>query len=367
MSNKYLAYAQSAVRTLTANWFTPATPGSWVPNDYWKTPTISQELVFYMQLAGDNSYVSTVENARTAGECCLNWCGYYDDLTCWGRFYVTAYNYFKSGAGGAVNPQNYLNDAITCHQNFVAAWDNVCGGGIWWRRRPASYPGNFKASNSTLGAMEIALGLFFATGEQQYMDFANQVWTWLKNSGMIDSEGYVWGGLNARCGIDCMNRPVVALQGNPLGPLWLMYKATGDTTCLDIAQTIIAVTMQRMVWTGTQILEAAADAGWNCQNKQWQEQNAGETPFKGIFAAFLGNFAANLAKLDTPNLQQAAQTYGTFLAANADALWSNFPGGKFGMDWHTPSPNYPINSDNQTNACLQYGALAAFVAAAQNS
>jgi hypothetical protein len=47
--------------------------------DYWKTPTISQELVFYMQYSGDNSYLQTIENARTQGECCLTSCGYYDD------------------------------------------------------------------------------------------------------------------------------------------------------------------------------------------------------------------------------------------------------------------------------------------------
>ena len=37
------------------------------------------------------------------------------------------------------------------------------------------------------------------------------------------------------------------------------------------------------------------------------------------------------------------------------------------MDWHTPSPNYQINGDNHINACLQYGGLAVFLAAAQNS
>jgi hypothetical protein len=47
--------------------------------DYWKTPTISEELVFYMQYSGNNSYLQTIENARTQGEYCLTSCGYYDD------------------------------------------------------------------------------------------------------------------------------------------------------------------------------------------------------------------------------------------------------------------------------------------------
>jgi predicted alpha-1,6-mannanase (GH76 family) len=367
MANKYLNYAQSAVQTLTSKWFTPNTPSQWVPQDYWKTPTICQELVFYMQFVNDNAYVSTLENARTRGESWLNTCGYYDDLTCWGRFFMSAYNYLTSGGGSGADPKNYLNDAIICHQNFAAIGNNVCGGGIWWQRYPPSYPGNFKASNATLGAMEIALGLYFATKDQQYLDWAKQAWTWLKQSGMIDAQGYVWGGLNEQCKVDCMNRPVVALQGNPLAPLWLMYQATGDTSCLDIAQTIVSITMQKMVWSGTQILEADADAGWNCQNQQWKEQHSGETPFKGIFAGFLGNFAANLVKVDDTSRQQAAKQYAAFLQANADAVWSNFPNGNFGMDWHTPSPNYQPNSDDQINACLEYSALAVFLGAAQNT
>jgi hypothetical protein len=367
MANKYLGYAQSAVNTLTINWFTPSTPSQWVPDDYWKTPTICQELVFYMQLAGENSYISTLENARVAGEGPLNWCAFYDDLTCWGRFFVSAYNYLTTGGGSGADPKNYLNDAITTYNNLTAAFDSTCNGGVWWRRQPKSYPGNSKVSNSTLGLMEIALGLYAATKDQQYLQWGQKTWTWLQNSGMLDSAGYVWGGLTSKCSVDCMNRPVVALQGNALAPLWLMYQATGDTSYLDMAQTSVATTMQNMVWKGTKTLMATADPGWNCQNQQWKEDAAGETPFKGIFAGFLGNFAANLATVNDPTRQKAAQQYGAFLTANADTLWANFPGGNFGMDWHTPSPNYQVNSDSQINACLQYSALAAFVGAAQNS
>jgi glycosyl hydrolase family 76 len=367
MPNPYAGYAQSAIETLTGNWFTPQTPFDWVPMDYWKTPTISQELTFYMQYAGDNSYIQTLENARTQGECCLDSCGYYDDLTCWGRYFMTVYNYLTSGGGSGADPQNYLSDAQDCHQNFVAAWDQTCGGGIWWQRNPPSYPNNFKASNSTLGAIEIALGLYFATNNQQYLDWAQMAWTWLKNSQMIDSSGMVWGGLTSSCKVDPGNPPVVALQGNPLAPLWLLWKATGDATCLDIADTIIFATMKNMVWTGTEILQASSDADWNSQSQQWQEKHAGETPFKGIFAGFLGNFAASLAAMNDPKRQASAKAYAAFLLTNADTVYANFPAGNYGMDWHTPSPNYQINSDNSINACLQYGGLAVFLAAAQNS
>jgi predicted alpha-1,6-mannanase (GH76 family) len=365
MANTYLTYAQTAAEILTSRWFQPTTPGHWVPNDYWRTPTICEELVDYMSVTGESTFMSTVENARTAGEPWIGSCGYYDDETCWGRLFVTTYAYLTSGGSGA-DPQNYLSDAVKVHDDLVAGWDDTCGGGIWWRRRPKGYPGNFKASNSTLGSMEIALGLYGATKDGQYLQWAQKVWAWLQASGMIE-DGLVWGGLDSSCGVDPNNKPVVALQGNPLGPLWRLYAATGDTSALDAAQAIADAALVQMVWSGTQILQAGADAQWNQQTQEWREQNSGETPFKGIFAGYLGDFARNLATVQDPARQQAAQKYADALRANSDALWANFPGQVFGMDWHTSQPQYQPNPDDVINASLQYSALSAFVGAAMNS
>jgi hypothetical protein len=364
MANQYLEYAQTAVENLTSRWFTSTTPGQWVPEDYWRTPTICEELVDYMALVGESTYMATVENARVAGEPYIGNCGYYDDETCWGRLFVATYEFLTNGGSGA-DPKNYLDDAIQIHQDLVAAWGPPCDG-IWWRRYPKSYPGNTKATNSTLGLMEIALGLYTATQEQQYLTWAQNVWTWLQQSKLVVN-GLVWGGLTATCGVDPNNKPVIALQGNPLGPLWTLYTITKDTTILDVAQSIVDTTLSQMVWPGTQIFQAEADAEWNEQTQQWREQMSGQTPFKGIFASFLGGFAKNLATVDDPARQKAAEGYAAALRANADALWANFPGQLYGMDWHTSQPDYQPDSDNVINASLQYSALCAFVGAAKNS
>lgn len=367
MSNPYQNYAQAAVTTLNNNWFGPTTPSHWVPNDYWRTPTICQELVFYMLLAGNSDYVPTLENARQIGEGWLNTCAYLDDLTCWGRFFISAYNFLNTGGGQGADPSNYLNDAMIACSNLAAGYDTTCGGGVPWQRYPSG--NNFKAANSTLGYMEIALGLYNATQQQSYLQAAQTAFAWLQQTGLLATNGMVWGGLTPSpgCQVDPKNPPVIALQGNPLAPLWLLYAATGDTQCLDIAQTICSATMANMVWPGTQILQAAPDAQWNNSSQPWKEQYSTPTMFKGVFAGFLGNFAASLATVSDPARQQAASQYAAILAANADALWANFPNGIFGMDWHTPSPNYQPDSDSVINASLQYSALAAFVGAAQNS
>jgi predicted alpha-1,6-mannanase (GH76 family) len=363
MANQYLQYAQSAVEVLTSKWFTPETPGQWVPQDYWRTPTICEELVDYMSVTGESSFMSTVENARIAGEPYIGDCGYYDDETCWGRLFVATYVYLTNGGSGA-DPKPYLADAISIHEDLVAAWGAPCDG-IWWQRYPKSYPGNTKATNSTLGLMEIALGLYSATQEEQYLTWAQKVWTWIQERGVIE-QGLVWGGLTSTCGVDPNNKPVIALQGNPLGPFWSLYAITGDTTLLDAAQSIVDTTLSQMVWSGTQIFQAEADAEWNEQTQQWREQMSGQTPFKGIFASFLGQFAKDLATVNDPARQKAAATYAAALRANADALHANFANAVYGMDWHTSQPQYQPDSDNIINASLQYSALAAFVGAAKN-
>jgi predicted alpha-1,6-mannanase (GH76 family) len=88
--------------------------------------------------------------------------------------------------------------------------------------------------------------------------------------------------------------------------------------------------------------------------------------FKGVFVRYLGEFTQRLATLDDPARKQAAQRYAVFLQRNADAVWANYPGSThiFGMDWHTPQPNYKPTGCLIYDGCLQSSVLDLFVAAA---
>ncbi len=370
MSNQYLAYATSAMQTLNAKWFTPNTPTQWGGgSNFWRTPTICLEIIDYMAVSGSADYITTIENARLAGEPYIGNCGYYDDATCWGRFFITAYAFFNNNPKLQQYAAPYLQDAIGVHQDLVKGWDNVCGGGIWWKRDPKSYPGNTKASNATLGSMEIALGLYEATNDSTYLKWAQQAWAWIQQKGLI-SGGLVSGGVTAQCLPDPANGPVIALQGNPLGPLWSLYQATQDTTCLDVCESIVQEAILQMIWPTasawtpqTAIILSRSDVEWNAQSQTYHSKWSGETPFKGIFVGFLGEFAKNLATVQTRS--QAAHQFAEVLAGNANTVWANFPDGAFGADWHTSQPNYQPGSDDSINASLQYSGLALFLAAAK--
>jgi Glycosyl hydrolase family 76 len=370
-ASDYLSRAVTAAGILTNKWFPSSAPGQWVPNDYWRTPTICTLLVDLMTLTNEVDYTATLENARQAGEGPLTWCGYYDDLTCWGRFFMHAYNYFQGQSNSAMATP-YLKDAqIVCDQ-LSQAWDDwdspeYCGGGIWWMRPPAPPPpsNKFKASNSTLGFMETALSLYFALGDRKYLDMGQKAWDWIAEHQFVDDKGLVWGALTPDCKLDPNNVPVVGLQGNPLGPLWSLYQATKNTEYLDAADKIVEGTMSIMVWEGTQILQGRVDAEWSSQSDEWKRNNSGDTPFKGNFSNYLGEYTKTLSALSDPVRRQKAATYAAFLRANADAVWTNYPSTIFSMDWHTLDEDYqPIPNADEVNASLQYSGVAVLAAAA---
>jgi predicted alpha-1,6-mannanase (GH76 family) len=355
-ANRYLEHATAAVDRLTSTWFTADTPGSWVPDDFWKTPTIIEELVKYAVLAGGSpsdhrQTLDTIANALDAGEWWIGQCGYYDDETCWGRMLVTANAWAPT--------QRYEDDAVKVFDDLDAAWkasEDVCGGGVWWRR--ADGGDNFKAANATLGYMQIALGLANTAA-------AERGWKWIADHGLIDAKGMVWGGLDGSCKPDPKNPPVVAQQGNAIAPIWQLYGVTGDASLLDTAQRIVDATLATMVWPDTQIVTTPVDAQWRSDSEQYRLDNGNQALFKGIFVSFLGDFAAHLATVDDPKRLEAARGYGAALRANADSLHAAYPQGIYDMDWLHGDPSYSGDDDSQTQACLQYSALCAFDAAAK--
>ena len=235
------------------------------------------------------------------------------------------------------------------------------------RFNPPVFPANFKASNSTFGFIETALTLHLVLGDKKYLDLGQKAWEWILNSKYIDDKGLVWGALTADCTIDPENVPVLSLQGEALAPLWYLYEATKNTSYLDAADQVAHGTMSAMVWEGTQIMQDRVDATWASHDDDWKRktENSGDTPFKGLFATYLGEYAKNLSALSDPVRQQNAAKYAAFLRANADAVWANYPGHIFSMDWHTLDKDYqPIPDADETNASMQYSGVAALAAAA---
>jgi len=377
----YLSQALTGTGVLTDKWFPPSAPSNWVGWDYWRTPVICTLMIDLMAQTNKVDYTSTVEAARVAGEFYFTNCGYYDDLTWWGRLCMHAYDYFKSQSNSNLM-EIYIRDAKVVCDQLSTAWDRdaipeYCGGGIWWMREqfqpqpPYNPRTTFKASNSTLGFMETALALYLELGDTKYLALGQKCWDWLVQWKFVEDDGLIWGALiPGKCYLDPENVPVLSLQGEGLAPLWMLYKATNKTEYLDAADKIAEGTMAKMVWQGTQIMQDRCDAEWDSQTTDWKYENNNDTLFKGLFATYLGEYTKNISSLRP----QQAQKYAAFLRANADAVWANYPGATFGMDWHTLHENYqpipqdkvsrPIPNSDSTNASLQYSGICPLAAAA---
>jgi hypothetical protein len=361
MAQDPLQDATACVQVLTSRWLTPSAPGRWVPEDYWKTPTMGQELVTYMSLAGSRQFLTTCDNARDASLDYLTSSGWLDDATTWGRYFVWAHRWLA--AAGSPEAQRYLDLAGTVYSNLCGLWGTTCGGGLQWERDGGA-SGNFWASNSTLGLMEIAAGLHAVTGDSDQLAWALKSWTWLQSKGLIDAQGLVWGGLDQQtCQQLADNIPVIGLQGDAIGALWALYEGTRDPSLLDAAQHIVSGTLAAFTWPGTQVFRTPFDGEWSGQSPDWQWQHVNDTVFKGVFAGYLGDLATNLARI--PGRETAAASYVATLEANAAALKANFPGGVYGMDWHTPQADYQETGTDILNACLQFSALSVFDAVAK--
>jgi len=371
-STDYLSQAITAAGVLTDNWFPSSAPRSWVPGDYWRTPVICTLLADLMMQTDKVNYTDTLNTAKKAGECCFTMCSYYDDLTWWGRFYMHGYDYFNSQSNPAVANQ-YLADAKSVCDELNKAWNKwntpqYCNGGVWWMRPwddpqpPYDPTTTFKASNSTFGFMETALALYLDGGDQAYLKMGQEALNWIDDWKFVNDKGLVWGALiPGDCTLDPNNVPVLSLQGEALAPLWMLYKATNNTEYLDAADKVADGTIANMVWEGTQIMQDRDDAKWADQSDDWKRNNSGDTPFKGLFATYLGEYTKNLVAVRP---EQAAK-YAAFLRANADAVWANYPGRMFSMDWHTLDQDYqPIPNADYVNASLQYSGVCALAAAA---
>jgi predicted alpha-1,6-mannanase (GH76 family) len=312
------------------------------------------------QLTGTSDYSATAANARTAFYDYFNpnippqdrySPAYYDDECWWGSCFLDLY--------ALTGDNQWVVSANQIFLDLQAGWDNVAKGGVWWKRNPKSYSGNSKCSVENELYMDIAMGLYNASGsagQQTYLAATQQAWQWLGN--LIDSSSLVWGNLKQDGTIDTHNVPRPYTQGALLNALWNLYQIDGDTTYLDSAQQIAQAAIQNMTWPDGILQEVCEKLG-NCG-----PNNQDPCLFKGIYVRYLGEFTSRLATVSDPARVQVAQQFATFLQLNADRLWANYPGGIFGMDWHTPAPNYQPSGVMVYDGSLQTQAVDLFVSAA---
>jgi predicted alpha-1,6-mannanase (GH76 family) len=218
--------------------------------------------------------------------------------------------------------------------DMAAAWDDTCGGGIWW-----SKDRNYKNAIANELFLSVAAHLANRTSgatRRKYLAWGNEEWKWFQASGMINTTNLINDGLsrsaggNARSGCTNNGRTTWTYnQGVILGGLAELAAADHDPGLKQAAQKIAESAIGQL-----------ADANSILHDPCEPKCGVDGVQFKGIFIR-------NLVLLDKG---QHDKFYESFIEKNADALWENARGPNFQLAERWSGPFDSANAASQTSA-----------------
>lgn len=266
-------------------------------NTWTKGPTLDALINIY-QRTRDPRYRELIDQSFQYG---VGWRSgdnnklYFDDMAWYGNAWIRAYD--------VIGDPKFLREAQAIFSDMTRAWDNTCGGGLWWNS-DRQYKNAITNELFLLLSARLARRASNGSGPGSYQDWALREWRWFKASGMVNAQHLVNDGLNS----DCKNNGQATWsynQGVILGGLTEVWRLTGDRAYLYEAEQIADATIARMSYANG-VLRDVCDPN-NCTGDA--------LIFKGMFAQGL----ARLYNADRGN----KPGYGEFLKTNANSLWNN--------------------------------------------
>jgi predicted alpha-1,6-mannanase (GH76 family) len=251
---------------------------------------------------------------------------FYDDEGWWALAWIDVYELRGDEA--------YLRMAQSIFEDMTGGWDNVCGGGIWWKKNR-----RYKSAIANELFLSVAAKLALHSEgrrEQEYLKWAKREWKWFDASGMINHRDLINDGLDQTCRNN--GQPTWSYnQGVIMGGLTALSVATQDQTLLPRARRIASAAI-RQLSDADGVLHDACEPDCGRDGVQ----------FKGIFAR-------NLAQLQR---RLPDSLYVSFLQANANAVWNRArtSTNHFSVVWSGPP--------QEDNASALSSALDVLVAAA---
>ncbi|EIW75981.1 glycoside hydrolase family 76 protein [Coniophora puteana RWD-64-598 SS2] len=288
---------QSVVDRLLTNWLNYTT-GQFMDGDFWVDCNTWEDIENYQLAANSDAYANISSLGylgKNALDASTNWTellgGSYDDAQ-WAILSLWRMADYESGHGQDNTP--YLNAASTIYDLVSEQWDDYCGGG--GRRR------------------------------QMSLVHSRAEYFWLVNSGMQNAQLLYNDGLSDNCTNNgqtawTYNQAVVA---SGLGAL---YKATGNATLLDVAETSLDATIMSLTDDGI-LKEACDDAVGGSTECSHNSQL-----FKGLWMKHLSYY------LTYANDSSRTAKYAQFITAQYDAILQNAMNAQYdiGSVWYAPN------------------------------
>jgi predicted alpha-1,6-mannanase (GH76 family) len=305
----------------SGRWATPT-------GEAWQPALAIDAVVNSYERTRDVRYLSVVEKsfARYRGRRSR----YYDDDGWYLNAWLRAYDVTGDSA--------YLDEARALFAGMTAAWDDVCGGGLWWNS-DRGYKNAITNELFLLAAARRHRRTGTPTGEGSYHDWALREWNWFEASGMINASHQVNDGLDG----SCANNGGVTWtynQGVILGALVELWRITGDGAYLVRARQIADAAIGTLVDAGSILAEPGEPE--TC---------------RGDALIFKGIFVQGLARLYHAD-PASRPAYWSFLNANADSVWSASRGWRNGIGSAWAGRSGRANAATQASACLLLGGVA---------
>ena len=159
---------------------------------------------------------------------------FFDDNGWWGLAWIRAYD--------LTSDVRYLDAAKRIFDNMITAWDDACGGGLWWNE-DRQYKNAI--TNELFLTLAARLHLRSPGGDGHYLDWALREWRWFSASGMIGQHGLVNDGLTSGC--ENNGKPTYTYnQGVILGGLADLYEITGDSAFLRQGESIADAALREL-------------------------------------------------------------------------------------------------------------------------
>ena len=335
----YKKYAETTITTLQ-KWYNIET-GLYETTSWWNAANALTAIIDYSRITGSNEYMYVIENSFEICKefevqmpdpkdnwICRNYINdYYDDEGWWILAWIEAYDLTEK--------KKYLEMARTTFADMATGWDDVCGGGVYWKKPNI---GKSAVQNELFILAAIRLHQRGA-GEvlgKSYMDWSEDTLEWFMKSGMLNKNHLIENGLNNQCDVN-VGSNYTYNQGIILSALVELYNENDDILLLELAHKIANATITNLTYEDG-ILKDPKEPNLNGDASQ----------FKGIFMRNLG-FLYSVS----PN-----ENYKTFILKNAKSIWfsaRNLTNNEIGVVWNS----FP----EKTDASCQSSALDAFNAA----
>jgi predicted alpha-1,6-mannanase (GH76 family) len=215
---------------------------------------------------------------------------FYDDEGWWALAWIQAYD--------VTHHTTYLNMAESIFRDMRGGWDDICGGGIWWKKD--RHYKNAIANELFLSVAAHLATRTHGTKQRAYLAWANREWSWFDSSGMINDDTLVNDGLTPTCKNN--GRATWSYnQGVLIGGLTELSRATGDVGPLREAQRIAHAALSHLT-----------DENFILHDPTEPHCSRDTIQFKGIFVRNLF-ILHQIAPSDE---------YVKFVRTNADSIWN---------------------------------------------